>query len=159
MFKILGALAVILASGLIGVNKYNEFFERRRILFELHSGAEKMRNNLKCMCMPLYENFLLCGEFFEQAAQQIANGKSPCDAVAERARECISLKKEDTDMIIRFAEGLGANDCDGQIRNTELFLKELEENIKDASGELETKGKLCVKGSLLIAAAIVLVLI
>ncbi len=159
MFKLLGALVVIMASGLIGMSKYNELFERKRILTMLYDGANKTKNNLKCMCMPIYENFLMCGGIYDRAAKLMAEGKTPCDAVTEGIAGHNFLKKEDRCIILRFARGLSASNCDGQIRNTELFITELEKSIQDASKELESKGKLYIKGSILASAAFVLVII
>lgn len=159
MFKIIGAMIIIIAAGIIGIGKYGEFYERKRLLCIIRDGAEKIRNNLKCMCMPLYECFLCGGEFFEKAAQNIAEGELPTDAVKTVAFRMERLTDEDRDCVYRFADGLSANDCEGQIRNTEFFLTELERRIEKASSELETKGKLFVKGSFLAATALVLILI
>jgi len=159
VFKLIGAAAVILSSGLIGIKKYNEFYERKRILQSIRDGAQKIKNNLSCMCMPLYECFLSGGEFFEKAALCIKRGELPSEAVRNTAFVTHCLKKEDKDIILRFADGLCAYDCNGQIANIELFLREIEDRIECASLELKTKGTLFVKGSLLAAAAVVLILI
>lgn len=159
MFKIMGALAVIIAAGFIGGRKYSELCERKRLLCSIRVGTEKIHNNLKCMCMPLYECFLCGGEFFEKAAKNISAGELPSEAVKSVADTAISLAAEDRECVYRFAEGLSANDCDGQIRNAELFTTELEKCIEKASAELDTKGKLFLKGSMLAATALVLILI
>lgn len=159
MFKLIGAAAVILSSGLIGIKKYNEFYERKHILQSIRDGAQKIKNNLSCMCMPLYECFLSGGEFFEKAALDIKRGELPSEAVRNTVFLTHCLKKEDKDIILRFADGLSACDCNGQLANIELFLREIEGSIEEALGELKTKGALFVKGSLLAAAAVVLILI
>lgn len=159
MFKLVGASVVILASGLIGIKKYNEFYERKRNLQMIRDGAEKIKNNLRCMCMPLYECFLSGGEFFEEAAQYINEGYLPKDAVENAALSENCLKKDDKEAVLRFARGLSADDCNGQIANAQLFINELDKNISEADKELSTKGALFVKGSLLTAAAVVLILI
>lgn len=159
MFRLIGAAAVILASGLIGTKKYNEFYERKRTLQSIRDGAQKTKNNLRCMCMPLYECFLSGGEFFEKAALHIAGGDLPSEAVRNTALAAHCLKKEDREIIWRFADGLSAHDCGGQIANIELFLRELDASIAEATKELNTKGTLFVKGSILTAAAVVLILI
>ena len=159
MFKIIGAMTVIITAGFFGIKKYGEFYERKRILLIMRDGAEKIRSNLKCMCMPLYECFLCGGEFFENAAKRISEGELPSAAVKASCERLCQLTKEDRDCVIRFADGLFANDCEGQVRNAELFITEIERRIENASFELETKGKLFVKGSFLTAAAVVLILI
>lgn len=159
MFKFIGAIIVIGAAGLIGMSRYSQLYERKRTLSLISDGAEKIHNNLKCMCMPLYECFLSGGEFFSKAAKKIADGASPGEAVREVAYTMSYLTQEDISIIERFSEGLSAHNCDGQMRNTELFIKELSRNIEKSAEDLETKGKLTVKGSILAAAAVVLVLI
>ena len=159
MFKLIGAMAVIIAAGFIGLRKYCELYERKRLLCIIRDGTEKIRGNLKCMCMPLYECFLHGGEFFENAAKAVCEGELPRIAVSISADRFHHLTSEDKECIRRFADGLCADDCDGQIRNTELFITELDRQIEKASSELETKGKLFVKGSFLAAAALVLILI
>lgn len=159
MFKIIGSMAVIVASGLLGISKYSELCERRRMLCAVRDGAERIRDNLRCMCMPLYECFLTGGEFFEKAALKMTAGDSPESAIKNTAVQYCCFKKKDVDCIYRFSEGLGCEDCDGQIRNVEMLISGTEKNIEEAVSEINTKGKLFVKGSFLIAAAVVLVLI
>ncbi len=159
MFKLLGSIVVILASGLIGMKKYSELYERKRMLCAVHDGAERIRDNLRCKCMPLHDCFLCGGEFFEKAAQHMAEGGLPSAAVKSAADEMHCFQKEDTEVIYRFSDGLCSEDCAGQIRNIEIFLAETQRSIEHAKTQLETKGKLFIKGSLLIATAIVLVLI
>lgn len=159
MFKLLGGAVIILSFGLMGMKKYTEIYERKRILQNIQSGAEKIKNNLRCMCMPLYECFLFSGEFFENAGRNMENGLMPSEAVKDTAQSYHFLNKEDKEVIERFADGLSAQDCDGQIANIELFLKETEKLIEHASKELMTKGTIFLKGSLLGGAALVLLLI
>lgn len=159
MFKLIGAAAVILASGMLGIAKYNEFYERKRVLQAIRDGSQKIRSSLSCMCLPLYECFLSGGVFFEKAALYMREGNLPSEAVRNSALEQACLKKEDREIIFRFADGLSAQDCNGQLANIELFLKEIERCMENAAKELSTKGTLFVKGSILAAIAVVLVLI
>ncbi len=141
------------------MGKYNELSERKRVLSEIKAGAERIRNSLKCMCMPLYECFLGGGEFFEKAADLIYDGMLPSDAVKNTVLDIHCITKEERETLMRYADGLFAEDCEGQVRNTELFLSEIERCIESADAELNTKGKLFVKGSLLGATALVLILV
>ena len=159
MFKIIGAAVVIMAAGLIGMGKYNELYERKCILAEIKAGAERILSSLKCMCMPLYECFLGGGDFFKKAAELIADGMLPSDAVKNTVLDVRCITKEERETVMRFADGLCAEDCEGQVRNAELFLSEIERYIESADAELNTKGKLFVKGSLLGATALVLILV
>ena len=159
MFKLIGAAVVILSAGLFGMKKYNELFERKRILQEIYDGCVQVGNSLRCMCLPLHEGFLCGGRFFESAAEKIGGGMLPCEAVKDTARSFHVLKAEDLRIIERFAEGLIAHDCAGQLSNTEFFTQSLKGEIENAIRELNSRGKLYVKGSILTATAVVLLLI
>ena len=111
------------------------------------------------MCMPLYECFACSGEFFSGAAAFIREGALPSEAVREQCRRQTFLNAAEKECINRFADGLCARDCEGQLANIELFIAELSKHTENAEKELETKGKLCVKGSILLAAAVILLMI
>ena len=158
MFKILGSIAVIVSAGMLGTGRYAKLRERKYALEAVRDGAQKIHNNLRCMCMPLYECFLDGGVFFNKAAFYMQQGLLPGDAVKKAGKEfCFS--EDDYNSVCRFSEGLMAADCEGQIRNTLYFIGELEKNIAKADKDMETKGKLFIKGSLLTATAVVIILL
>ena len=109
--------------------------------------------------MPLYESFLSSGEFFEIAAANIRSGQLPMDAVKEACRGNRYLSERDRECIQRFADGLCAGDCKGQLANVEIFISEMDRCVGNAEKELGTKGTLFIKGSILTAAAVVLLLL
>ena len=158
MFKIIGSVIVLLGATMLGMKKYSDFAERKRVLENLYDGGIKIRDVLRCSCPPLHESFMSGGEFFEKAAQKIKDGSLPCDAVEESIGKYSALKPDDRKIIRRFARGLGAEDCEGQISNLELFINGIKTALSDASAELKAKGGLYVKGSILTAAAVVLLL-
>lgn len=159
MFKLIGSAIILIASALFGINKYNTYYERKRLLLAIRDGVEQVENNLRCACPPLYDCFLCSGEFFEKAALLIGQGAYPQEAVKEAARSFHFLKKEDVALIDRFAAGLCAQDLAGQLSNTAYFSSQLEKNIIVAEDELNSRGKLFLKGCLLTAAAVVILLI
>ncbi len=159
MLKLVGAAVVLLAAGLIGMKKYNDLYERRRNLCIVRDGAQKIENTLRCMCAPLYDCFLSAGSFFEKAAILVAEGMMPSEAVREATRSVSFFTKEDKEIFERFANGLCAQDALGQLANLSLFIKELDINIERAQKDVNTKGTLFVKGSILTAAALVLIII
>ena len=149
----------MIAALLFGTGKYNEFYERKRVLSEIREGARKIKNDLLSVCLPLHESFFDAGEFFKEAAQSIKQGSLPQEAVNYTAQKTRWLKKSDIEAIGRFSNGLSAYDKEGQLSNIDLFLKELDSLVEKSKEELETKGMLFVKGSVLLGAAIVLILI
>ena len=158
MFKLIGAVIVLLSSTLFGMSKYSRIFERQRCLYEIRDGSMRMENIIRCMNSPLHEAFLSGGSFFEDSAEKIKGGILPSEAVWETAQK-MPLTKHDLSIIRRFSEGLCAEDSKGQIENMKLFIKELDGAIASSVRELETRGKLYVKGSILVGAAFVLMII
>ena len=142
-----------------GMKKYSDFSERKRLLESLYDGGVKVRDALKCCCKPLHESFMEGGEFFETAAQKIREGELPERAVLGSLDRYCALKDTDKKILSRFAHGLRAQDCDGQISNLELLINAIKLSLSDATTELKSKGGLYVKGSILAAAAVVLLMI
>ena len=159
MFKMVGSAIIILSATLFGMQKYLAFFERKKTLAEILDGARKIKTELSFFSNPLHEIFADSGTFFEKSATQILEGFLPEEAVKNTASKIDSLKKEDLIIIERFASGLCSTSCEGQLSNLAVFMDGIEKNLSEASAELNVKGKLCVKGSILTAAAIVLRLI
>lgn len=159
MLKLIGSAFIILASGLFGMKRYSDLYERKRNLCLLRDGAAKIENSLSGMNLPLYDCFLSAGSFFEKAAIKIGGGLLPPDALSEAVGESFYFQKEDKEIIGRFIDGLCAENTSGQIKNASRFIKELDENIKKAENDVKTKGTLFLKGSFLVAAAAVLMII
>ena len=159
MLKIIGSAVVLLAATLFGMRKYSSYFERRKALEDILDGCRQTESKLMCLHAPLHESFMGSGTFFENARKEILEGFLPEEAVKNVAYQLHFLKKEDLRIIERFASGLCASSCEGQLSNLAVFKAELERVLEEATGELNLKGKLCIKGSILAAAAIVLLLI
>lgn len=159
MFKAMGCAVVFLSLTLLGMGKYNTFFERKRVLESIRDGSVRIENIIRTVCAPLHESFISGGEFYESAAKKIVSGFLPCDAVIDTASSYRCLKNDDLYIIQNFAKGLSADDCEGQLSNIRLFIKSLEISLENAKDELEKRGKLYIKGSILAASAVVLLLI
>jgi len=159
MVKAIGSAIIILASTLLGIKKYISFFERRKLLQEIYNGSVAIRESIRCLCLPLYDCFLYGGDFFRKASEKIESGLLPGEAVNESAASYHILTDEDKQCIARFAKGLCAEDYKGQLSNLDLFIKDMEKALNQATTELNTRGKLYIKGSILTATAVVLLLI
>ena len=159
MLKIIGSVVVILSATLYGMRKYLSFFERKKALAEILDGARRIKSKIAVLNAPLHELFRDSGEFFGKASEKILSGNLPEEAVKNIALSEDALKKDDRMIIERFASGLCATSCEEQKSNLTVFIDELEKNLSEASAELNGKGVLCVKGSILAAAATVLLLI
>ena len=159
MLKIIGSVIVILSATLFGMGKYNALFKRKKTLAEILDGARKTYSKLSSFHAPLHEAFDDGGEFFESASKKIINGQLPEEAVKETACDLQCLTGEDAEIIERFASGLSATSCEGQISNLAVFITGIEKQLEKSENELGSKGKLFVKGSMLVAAAIVLLMV
>lgn len=159
MLKIIGSAVVVLSATLFGMRKYNAFFERKKELAQILEGARKINSKLLALHAPLHEIFMDTTPFFEESAKGIVAGYLPEEAVKNTAFKTEALRGEDIIVIERFATGLCASSCEEQLSNLAVFMTEIGENLAQATTELDLKGKLCVKGSILTAAAIVLLLI
>ena len=144
---------------MLGIGKYNSLFERKRLLQSIYDGSIKIKETIRCIHAPLDESFLSGGDFFSSASKKIKSGYLPEDAINESMLEFPALTEDDKRLIARFARGLNAEDFTGQIANIELFSEDIKRSIAQATKELDTKGRLYVKGSILSAMAIVLLLI
>ena len=132
--------------------------KRCKKLEETRAFTLLLSGKLRCMCLPLYECFSESGGIFKDAAQYIEKGLAPKEALKKAAEECSVLTEKDKKMFSSFADGFDADSCEGQIANTELFYENIALGIEDAKEELKTKGKLSIEGSILMGAAIVLLL-
>ena len=159
MFKIIGALIIIISFALLGIRKYNLLIERCKILEETRALAILFEGKLRCMCMPLHQCFYESGGIFKKAAAYIEKGLAPKEALKQAALEEKVLTDKDKDVFISFADGFDADSCEGQIANTTLFSENLALQIEEARTEAKTKGKLSVEGSVLMGTALVLLLI
>lgn len=159
MVKLSGIVITIIAAAFLGIKKYFTLRERYNILSQIKHSALQMEGKLRCMCMPLDECFTESEGLFSVAARYIEKGLIPKDAVEKACSENEYLTQADKEVLMRFAKGLGAQDCDGQIANTLLLAENIGMQIDDARNDLKTKGTLSIKGSILTAVAVVLLLI
>lgn len=159
MVKLAGSVITIIAAAFLGIKKYFTLKERYNILLQIKYSALQMEGRLRCMCMPLDECFKQSEGIFSVAAHCIEKGLTPKDAVEKACSENEYLTQADKEVMMRFAKGLGAQDCDGQIANTLLLAENIGMQIDDARYDLKTKGALSIKGSILTAVAVVLLII
>jgi len=159
VFKISGAVLLIGASFFTGVRLRYLLNERKRILTGLLYFIQGIENKLRCLCMPLDKCFGESGGIFYSASVYIKEGFSPSEAVKKAAEETVHLKKEDKALLLSFADGLSADDLEGQIANLNLLKKGLEARLFEAEEDSRVRGKLCVQGCTLLGAAAVILML
>ncbi len=159
MLKLFGALFIFIAIILVGTNEYTATCERKHTLKSILSSLRLMEGVLRYQCPPLEDCFRKSGGIFLNASKFIEKGLSPCDALKKTISEERFLLNEDKSALYRFANGLYIEDCDGQIANLKALSKEMALLCEDATESVKTKGKLYLRGSVLIGAAFFILLI
>ncbi len=159
MLKIIGALTVLSGAVLMGITGYYRLSGRVRALCRVQSSANIIEMRLRCMCMPLDDCFADTDEIFSLASQLIKKGISPAEALLQSAEKHAFLQKEDIEIFKSYALGLNSDDCEGQLAGVKMFSARIENALKNAEKDLNTRGKLTLQGSILLGAAVVIILI
>ena len=159
MYKLLGAIFILLSSVLIGLSIRKTYAGRVKLLSEILYACDTMECKLRCMCLPLYECFSQSGGIFLRASELMKNNDAPTDALKTAVKENEILDSADKEVLFSFADGLHAEDCEGQIENLSMLRQMMARRCADAEKKLDTKGNLAVKGSVLAACAAVILLV
>lgn len=150
---------LFIAAVFAGAKKYYALRARCETLYSVRRSVKQTAENLKCMCLPLYECFERCDGIFNAAFKYMNEGLAPEDAVKKAADKSLFLKNDDKKLLFDFASGLNADNCESQIANAALLEKNIDMQIESAQHDFNTRGKLCLQGGVLLGAAAVLILI
>lgn len=168
ILKIFGIMLIIMSSTGIGFALGNNMKQRLEELKELKKLFGMLMGEIKYAGTPLYEAFGIIGRrsrgiyaaFFLQTAKALEalNGKSlPAIWEELKAEEFLKesrLSEKDWDRLLRFGENLGYLDKDMQLGTIELYLENLESELKEGTADYLKNSRLCrclgVSGGLLI---------
>ncbi|WP_125152252.1 stage III sporulation protein SpoIIIAB [Clostridium rectalis] len=145
MLKVIGSLMVILSCSIIGF-LYGEKFKRRTSqLKELERSIHQLQNEVIYTHTALPEvlhNVYLksnstVGKVFEDVSKMlflndVDNVYDGFYKAFNDSLECISLKKEDVDVILNLAKTLGESDVEGQNRMFSLTIENIKKQISNA---------------------------
>ena len=159
MLKITGAISVICAALLWGMHKCLLLKKRIYFLKNAQTAAWNADTRIRCLHLPLDECFSSDDGIFGYASQLIKEGEFPSEAVMKSVLNNGYIKESDREIFRGFASGLSAADCEGQLSNIKLFCLRIAEAISEAEEDFHTRGKLIFQGSLLLGAAVVIILI
>ena len=150
MLKAAGAVLTLSAGLFWGLYQRRELSLRLRRLLLLRWEVGSLRSKIFGLDMSLQDAFS-GSSFFLPAAEALSRGVPVCDAVRPLGEgiEGFSL----------FAEGLAADTAEGQLQNIDIFLSELEEEIRSAREDLYRRGRLYLGGGFLAGAALVIFLL
>ena len=172
IFKIIGGIGIIIICYLIGETINGKMESRLEILRELqkvgylykacvrHTGQDLIE-----ILKDIRKRVDGCIEIFiADFLIQIEERKSMCvkeaweDAVNKSFKE-VGMSKSELNTIYRFGEILGYLDKKLQIEHVELYLYEIDENIKSLKNEIKEKSRLYKTLSIAIGLFIVIILI
>lgn len=154
MLKIFGSLAVITATTLIGIVAGKELEYRLFSLRYIKKLMLMLRGEINYLKAPLYEAFVNVGrrskepykEFFLKVSDGIEN--LSCDSFyeiwsssTELLKNNTSLTDKDLRLLKRVGECLGYMDKDMQLGMIDLYIEQLDLEIKIAQEEIKDKVK------------------
>ncbi len=150
MLKAFGGVLVMAASFALGWSKRHALAQKADKLSLVRWEVTALKSKISGRSESLEQAF---GEssFFAPAAKLIANGTP-----AEKAVLSLDCPAEGFGL---FARGLGSETTEGQLRNIDVFLSDLDMEISRAREDLEKRGRLYLGGALLGGAAAVIMLI
>ena len=137
IIKLLGAVVLIGATGLIGFSLAADCSKRPRALRELQSLLQMLENEISYLSNLLSEAFSRIYEgsnsdtaiLFREAAKSLNTKGITADVAWEKAvdENCskLSLNKEDKAILLTFGKMLGNSDLEGQINNIKLISSQL----------------------------------
>ncbi|MGM9551689.1 MAG: stage III sporulation protein AB [Clostridia bacterium] len=160
MIKILGSVAVLISSVLMGMTMSQNLKNRVNVLKEIRDGAVHIKNELQYRCAPLEDCFRGRGKFFSKVYKHMqSSGLSPKESVQKTADETEYLTSADIEVMNRYAENIMCEDLKSQIVNIDFLIASLNENIKDSETEFLNKGKLYSYGGVLMGLGFIIILL
>ncbi len=149
MLKAAGAALIMAGSTALGFSKRMTLSRRLDNLRRLRWEAASLRSKIYGRGISLEEAFAE-SEFFAPAAKALERGVP--------VREAVLPLGQGAEGFELFAKGLEADTFEGQIRNIDVFLSELEGGIARAEDDLKRRGRLYLGGGALAGAAAVIML-
>lgn len=155
MLKVLGCIMILGASSGIGFNYGEKFKKRTKQLNELQRCIHQLQNEIVYTHSPLPEAILDISQksispiknIFEQVSSllflnEVDTVYEAFKNVIEKQKDNLSLKKEDTTVILDLAKTLGESDIGGQQRMFSLTLENLKKQIKSSESLMNKNVKM-----------------
>lgn len=141
IFKIVGAVIVIITTITLGISKSREFENRVRYLENMQLCILQLENEIRYTQTPIFEALkrisettqsIIC-KLFDNASKQGTTGET-VSTIWTKAVEDISpeLFNEDLELFLSLGECLGTTDLEGQIKGIELFKSKLNQQLQTA---------------------------
>lgn len=149
MLKAAGGILIVAAGLAWGLEKRAELAKRLDRLRLVRWETTSLRSKISAGSESLEEIFSQSA-YFAPAAEKIAHGIPADEAVMSLGRDICGFEL--------FARGLKNETAEGQLRNIDVFLAGLDEEIARAGCDLEKRGRLYAGCGVLVGAAIVILL-
>lgn len=159
VLKFMGAAAVISSAAMAGFVMSGELRERIDILREIQQSAVYIKSEIEYRSPVFEECFRRRGRLFSKASEYIGEGLSPSAALKKSADETARLTAEDKEIIYSYADGLDAEEVNGQTANVSLLISHLGEDIREAEAQMRAKGRLYRSGGVLAGIGFVIILL
>ncbi len=165
MYKIIGAVIIMLSSAMLGLAKCASVKKRLRNLKEFRNMINALRTEISFKATPLKRAAEIIGEKFSNECfiefskliERLGGQKAFEESLA-RFSSKYSFTARDRSCILLMAEGLGRTDRENQVRQLDHAIYELDKIIGEAAEECSEKTRGYLNGSVLIGAFAVLML-
>ena len=166
MFKIIGAIIISVAFSLLGYLKCRKITKRHSILLHFNEALSVLRSEIALKKLPLNKAFFKAGSIcdnscFTYCAEKIPSigSESAFKQAVLKYSEEYCFTKNDTDIILSLAPGLGKCDITNQLRQIDYTLSLLQGAIISAEEEKKEKSKMIMHSSVFAGVAVALILI
>ena len=165
MYKIIGAVIIMLSFCMFGLAKSISVKKRLRSLKEFRNMINALRGEISFKATPLKRAAEIIGEkvsneCFTEFSKMIEShgGQKAFAEALDRYSSKYYFTARDQSCILLMAEGLGRTDRENQVRQLDHAICELDKIIDEAEEECSEKTRGYLNGSVLIGAFAVLML-
>lgn len=140
---------VILASGtLLGFSFSQNLVNRRKTLEAIIESLEKMKTYIGFSSMEIFSitaevfGFLQGFEEFTRVPESDVSYIKWWEACVKNLSKETGLCKEDKELLLRFSQGVGVSDVEGQMSHLDLFVRMFNERLHNAREAENKKSRL-----------------
>lgn len=166
MLKITGALFIIIATSMWGINVYRDLKLKAEITSGCIKGLFALKENIRFSMENLYESIALCAkssgrakEIFECAVVHTEKGLNPSDALKYSLESNKHISDNTRNIMLYMCSQLGKTDAEGQIFMLEKCMNDLEKVQTEENEIIKTKGVLYQKCGIVSGILIAIILI
>lgn len=162
ILKLLGSIGVFLGCSAMGAYKGAQLVQRVKVLSGIEESLLILENEISITLTPLPDamkraSLVDLSGIFEEAA--IIMGEKSASESFKQAVKKAKIFKDEEDTLIGFAEGLKAEDKDGQLKNIALCKQRINKIKEEATERKNRLQKLYMTSGALSGAAAVIIML